>query len=89
MNVETAEIRAQGAEPTLLVLMTMPMPPLRSLARPEALLKYHKLASTKRRIPLVHIRTLSNWLHQPVKQVSCRPQQDCRALGFDLCLCDG
>ncbi len=35
----------------------------------EALLKYHGLQTTRRRIPYTHVRTLSNWLHQPVQQV--------------------
>ncbi|KAJ9507064.1 hypothetical protein QJQ45_004663 [Haematococcus lacustris] len=35
----------------------------------EALLKYHQLAHTRRKIPYTHVRTLSNWLHPPVQQV--------------------
>uniref|UniRef100_A0A7S0RA27 Nucleoside phosphorylase domain-containing protein n=1 Tax=Chlamydomonas leiostraca TaxID=1034604 RepID=A0A7S0RA27_9CHLO len=35
----------------------------------EALLRYHGLATTPRKIPYTHVRTLSNWLHQPVAQV--------------------
>ncbi|KAL6760862.1 hypothetical protein V8C86DRAFT_2546614 [Haematococcus lacustris] len=35
----------------------------------EALLKYHQLAHTRRKIPYTHVRTLSNWLHPPVHQV--------------------
>ncbi len=35
----------------------------------EALLKYNKLASTSYAIPYANVRTLSNWMHQPVAQV--------------------
>ncbi|GIL75443.1 hypothetical protein Vretimale_8072 [Volvox reticuliferus] len=32
----------------------------------EALEKYHRLKTTTRRIPYTNVRTLSNWIHQPV-----------------------
>ncbi|GLI61951.1 hypothetical protein VaNZ11_004513, partial [Volvox africanus] len=32
----------------------------------EALEKYHRLKTTKRRIPYTNVRTLSNWIHHPV-----------------------
>jgi hypothetical protein len=41
---------------------TLPLPPT------QAVLKYHALSSTRRRIPYTHVRTASNWLVQPLKQ---------------------
>lgn len=35
----------------------------------EAVLKYNLLASTARAVPFTNVRAMSNWLHQPLKQV--------------------
>ena len=35
----------------------------------EALLKYHALSSTQYHIPYTNVRTIANWLHQPITQV--------------------
>ena len=40
----------------------------------QAFLRYHALDSTPRPIPFTHVRTLSNWMVQPVNQVQSDTQ---------------
>jgi len=58
----------------------IPPSPLHS----EAFGKYNALGSTRHPIPYTHVRTASNWIHQPVQQVGQLPQEPGSAPGSAL-----
>ncbi|EFJ50281.1 hypothetical protein VOLCADRAFT_89239 [Volvox carteri f. nagariensis] len=62
--------RGSGSRDSLSAREVIAVSAMEGVGVAEALEKYHRLSTTKRRIPYTNVRTLSNWVHQPVGKVA-------------------